>query len=84
MNGDGKTQCDAESGKEQHVFVEFTVEPTCTAIGHLYMRCECGHIQSNQNIPALGHDYEVTEVVKPPLAPNKAKRYVRVKRAATL
>lgn len=64
LNGDGKTQCDAESGKEQHVFVEFTVEPTCTAIGHLYMRCECGHIQSNQNIPALGHDYEVTEVVK--------------------
>lgn len=50
----------------EHIWTETTrTEPTCTAVGKIYYKCENCELTKSENIEALGHDYQIQTAVEP-------------------
>ena len=59
------TRCGDTTSHTEHSYTESVVEPTCTQKGYTLHTCECGDSYKDNEVAALGHDYEETKVVEP-------------------
>ena len=59
------TRCGDTTSHTEHSYTESVVEPTCTQKGYTLHTCECGGSYKDNEVAALGHDYEETKVVEP-------------------